>query len=500
MSVENLLKQLCNYNEKDIVITGNPQITYNIMVYTKFRPHTNFSYGIITPEPTSKTTNTITWSKLNNLGDIINNIIICIDNIDDLSNIIISIDELEPIILTKEYIKIYNLICNKIIFQSDSGYLISFNPIHLIIYYLTYTNGLPQNQTKFTGLPTIITKINWICVSCVNPDKTKLKFNSAVLDAEERRKIADNLINLYKNQFNLESYEIIENNFTYWNLEPFELEYCGLIGCVISKSDYSNLESLELIFDGITTTITKSTIDLFNNFYDKIIFDYENNIIIKIKYLLLFSENIGTHILTYTKSSKYYLKINLLNDIDITNTSDIPNHKVYLFRDITLTPTNCLVVYTGNSVTNFINGYHEYKNTLTEIFNHDKQIGQIEISSQINLTHIKEIFIFFTNSHTNQKDRIANKFAITIADITNEYSTLDMDIYTQIHHPMANSDNKIYAIGFSIDPNNSYPNGLFNTSNKPISIEFDLMENINKDDLANYQINVVLFGFNVKYQ
>ena len=138
MSVENLLKQLCNYNEKDIVITGNPQITYFMNVYSKFRPHTNFSYGIITPEPTSKTTNTITWSKLNNLGDIINNIIICVDNIDDLSNIIISIDELEPIVLTKEYIKIYNLICNKIIFQSDSGYLISFNPIHLIIYYSTY--------------------------------------------------------------------------------------------------------------------------------------------------------------------------------------------------------------------------------------------------------------------------------------------------------------------------------------------------------------------------
>ena len=365
---------------------------------------------------------------------------------------------------------------------------------------LTYIeDGLPQNQIKFTGLPTIITKINWICISCVNPDKTKLKFNSTVLDCEERRRITQNFIHLYKNQFNLESYKIIKNNFTYWNLDAFELEYCGLIGCVISKSDYLNLESLELIFNGITVTITKSTIDLFNNFYDKIIFDYENNIIIKIKNLLLFSDNINTHThtLTHTQPSKYYLKINLSNDLDITNTSNISNHKVYLFRDITLTPTDCLAIYTGNIAANFINGYHEYKNTLADIFNHNKQIGQIEISTQINLTHIKEIFIFFTNLQTNQKEKIANKFFITIADITNEYSALDMDIYTHIHHSNINSDNKIYAIGFSINPNNSYPNGLFNTSNKPISIEFDLMENINKNDLSNYQINVVLFGFNV---
>lgn len=237
-----------------------------------------------------------------------------------------------------------------------------------------------------------------------------------------------------------------------------------------------------MTFNGITIIIIKSVIELFNEFYDKILFDYDNKIIIKIKYLSIFDNITHTH-----SSSEYYLKINLSID-----------SKVYNFHNINkMNNINCLVLYNRSLNQIFTNGYYEYKNNLDKIYDEEKSICLVEIFNSINLSHIKEIFIFFTNKQTNKKEKITNKFKITIADITNEYSTLDMEIYSQLHHSNINSDNQIYSIGYSLTSSHSYPNGLFNVSDKPIKIECNLIEHVKKNNLFNYQINVVLFGFNV---
>jgi hypothetical protein len=118
MSIENLIKQLCNYTDKDLIITGNPKITYNELVCSKlhYKSHTNFSYELVTYESSVLTENSITWNKLNDLGDIVNNVTLFVENFEDLTKIIIGIEDMDPIELKLEYIKIYNLICKQIIF------------------------------------------------------------------------------------------------------------------------------------------------------------------------------------------------------------------------------------------------------------------------------------------------------------------------------------------------------------------------------------------------
>lgn len=483
---------MINNNEKDVPISGNPQITWNVMVYNlmDYKRHTNFSYGSIKIEPTNKTENTITWNTPLDVCDIINNIQIYIDNLNDFSNIIISIDDFEPIVLTSEYIKLYHLVCNKIIYQLNSGYVITFNLTNLIIFYKeSIKNTLFIKPDHFIGLPIIQNslKINWICISGINPNTTVLKFNSVILDLEERRRILETKMGHNKKIFSLENYQIEKNNNTYWNLTDCNIYPYGFIGCVILKSNYDYLESLEITLNGITFIITKSTLELFDQFYCNIIFDFEDKKIIKIKYLSMLDDD------KYTNSSEYYIKINFSK---LTN--QLSTTKIYNFQNvIELNTKNHLLVLTNQKNCEFTNGYYEYVNNLSEIFNFEKSTCLIEISNQINLTHIREIFIFFTNLKTNKKERISNNFYITIADITNEYTDLDMNIYAQTHHSLSNPDNQIYSIGYSLDPLNSYPNGLFNMANKPIKIEFDISDKIDINDLKNYQVNVVLFGFNV---
>lgn len=484
MSIDNLIKQLENYTEKDLCITGNPQVTFNVSVHKKFSRHTNFTYGNISQIPSIITDNSITWNCLEDNGDIINNIIFFVENIDNLANITLSLDDYEPIVLSSEYLKIYNLLCKKIIFETTSGFIISFNPANLFIFLPDGEHIDKQLFRYYTGLPTIsskLTKINWICIGGKNLKNAVLNINFVILDLEERRRFAD--ITVGRKLFAMESYEIYKNKLSCWNLTQNKTIPIYFIGCLLSDLDYESLESIEITFNNLTIKITKSVIELFDKFYVKILFDYNGYKIIKIKFLSIFN--------IINNPEEYYLKINFVNNY-------LPsNNKIYQFQNIDeLDRSNYLIICNGESPNIFTNGYYEYVNNLDKISNltnSNYQCGLISISNeQINLTHIKEIFIFFTNIETNKKEKIANKFKITIADITNEYSSLQMDIYSNLHH--ANIDDQIYNIGYSLNPSHSYPNGNFNIAEKPIKIEYVLSENIN---LSKYKINVVFFGFNV---
>ena len=96
---------------------------------------------------------------------------------------------------------------------------------------------------------------------------------------------------------------------------------------------------------------------------------------------------------------------------------------------------------------------------------------------------------YFTNIKTNTKEKIANKFVVTISDITNEYSTFDMDIYSNLHHE--NTDEQVYNIGYSFKPSYSYPDCHFNITDKPVIIEYQLDNE--PIDLSNYKISVMFF-------
>jgi len=498
MNIDNLLRQMTIYNNNDINITGSPDITFfkKSYNYTKFRKYTNFSHGIIYPDTIIRTKDTVQIENLNSLGDMIRSIIIIIDDIDNLSNIIINIEDIDPIFISVEYLKMYNLIYDKTIIKIDVGYLISFNLENFIV---LYNDG----NNDFNGLPLSILTINYICVKCKNPEKTNLKFDSVILDTEERRRIKVLHENNPKKNIYLESYKIIENDNILWNINFCKTFYHGHIGCIITKSNYDLMESIDISFNGFMITITKNSLELFNNFYDKIIYKYGEDIFIKIKYLSRFNKK--------KNWTNYTLKINFKNN----NFLLVPEYnleKVYQFQNVyDSSIDNCLIVYTtikddGNIQEHMTNGYYEYN---TKLNSTDKKF-KIEIDPKNVLTHIKEIFIFFTNLQTGKKEKIANKFSISISDITNEYSSLDMEIFSKLAHSKSNSiddvilnqSNLIYTIGYYLNSNYSYPTGLYNLTNKSVKIEFDLnfdnvCTNIDSNFISDYQVNVIFFGFNI---
>jgi hypothetical protein len=419
----------------------------------------------------------------------INNIIINIENLENLSNIIISIDDLEPIILTENYLKIYNEICYKIIHKLENGHLIIFNLIHLLSILEKKINDIKVRP--YIGFPIIdnIIKINWICVSSVNPEKITLKLDMIILDEKERKLIKDDIVSRKKKINNLECYQIQKNNETFWNLDFMKFYPCGIIGCVMSNQDYDLLASIEIMIGLKKIFISKNVIEIFHIFYDNIIFTYKEFKIIKIKYLSKYDG--------YLDHMVYYnLKMNFVQNYIPTNSN------IYQFQNINdISVENCLALGTCDCAHFFTNGYSEHEYYLNgligeNISNMANMANMANITNiepkQINLTHIKEIFIFFTNIQTNQKEKIVSKFKITIADITNEYSDLDMEIYSRLHHN--NIGNLIYNIGYSLNYSHSYPNGLFNLSDKPVKIEYF----INEDKImTNYKINIIFFGYKV---
>lgn len=164
------------------------------MLYNKlsFARYANFSYGLIIPTLSIQTDHSITWNILNDLGDIVNNLVFFIENIDEFQNIIISIKDFEPIVLSLEYLKIYDLICDKIIYKTNNGFLIKFNPIHLFLPKKLNDEINTTNTCYFLGFPVLSNsdikpnKINWICISGSNLKNASLKINIMTLDTIER--------------------------------------------------------------------------------------------------------------------------------------------------------------------------------------------------------------------------------------------------------------------------------------------------------------------------
>lgn len=501
--MSNLLHQLCNYNANDIPITGNPMITYFARTTDnlKYRPYTNFACAYVNIQPTGFTPNTITWANikpssskqdiipddvecktnLSSIGDLVLDFIICIRSFEDLKKIIISIGEFDPIELTKEYIQIYNKTCSPIIFESESECIITFNLVNL------FCSSQMPNACFYIGLPVIHEKlnINWICV-CVREDNLNydlnqitLKTKSVVLGNEERRAFCAKSNLTESKIINLEYFETVKPDGSFWNLMPNSKLPIGVICCLISN--FELLESIEIIFNNNKITLTSDILKIFNEFYEPILFDFGEKKLIKLKNLIQMHFNNANAI------EKYHLKINYMK-INYMKNTYVSNNKVYFClhsqQDL---PTNTPVVL--NKL--FYGSYYQNESIITD------ELNRITINpDQSNLTHIKEIFIYFTNLQTGNKERVINLLTIQIGtEIINKYSNLDLDIYQETtHSEHSNKSKSIYSIGYGLYPKNNYPSGLVNVSKEPIKFTFELKSGVK---LRDYRTTILFFGYKV---
>ena len=142
----------------------------------------------------------------------------------------------------------------------------------------------------------------------------------------------------------------------------------------------------------------------------------------------------------------------------------------------------------------FYGSYYQNESIITE---KSKQI--IIEPNESNLTHIKEIFIYFTNLSTGNKERVLDLLTILFGDkIQYRYSSLDLDIYQKTTRPEHNSSipnpQPIYSIGFSLYPKNNHPSGLVNVSKEHVKFTFDLKSGVR---LQNYNTTIIFFGYKV---
>lgn len=512
----NLLRQLVNYGGEDIPITGNPQVTFFAQnIGPKFYRYTHFTYGMISLTPTiineTKCTSVYPTFKNEIFFDTLNEFVIIIDKFSDLKKIDLFIGELDKITIIPEYLEIYNIVCKKIIFETDLFCTIIINPINFL-----YSSN--YNSSIYTVLPMLVIKKFSIDIYSLNSEKIQLKIKCCLLDSEERKKIGivnniydPNIISIEHSK-NDDVYNLIQNNF-----------FIKTNTIVIRIKDLNLLESVEILIDDNKIELSKNIIKIYDFLYNQIIFRYNDEYLVKLNY----------YIFSDTEPDKFSIKINY-KKTEIKNnennncefcpicfeskynlvllkhafpSGDVSSHKMCVNCMNKLTKNICpfckenifnegdgnvyscfqyenkdkYILYMNND---FISYYKEY------VYELNKPILIEELYS----FHIKEIIIFFTDNINKEKitKKIANKILIKIEDVVYEYTSIDCDIYQQTHHD--NFDPYLYTIGYSLKPTDTFPTGLLNTKKRSIEIHFNLIENINKNDIS---INILIFGYYV---
>lgn len=288
-----LLRQLVNYGGEDIPITGNPQVTFFAHnIGPKFYRYTHFTYGMISLISTiiNETKCTYNYDTYKNeiSFDTLNEFVIIIDKFNDLKKIDLFIGELDKITLIPEYIKIYNIVCKKIIFETDLFCTIIINPINFL-YSSNYTSSI------FTALPMLAIKKFSIDIYSLNSEKTQLKIKCCLLDSEERGKIGI-VNNIYDPNIicieypkNYDVYNLLQNNF-----------FIKTNTIVVRIKDLNLLESVEILIDNNKIELSMNIIKIYDFLYDQIIFKYNDEYLIKLNYYIFLD----------TEPDKFSVKIN----------------------------------------------------------------------------------------------------------------------------------------------------------------------------------------------
>ena len=197
-TTQNLQKTMEYYDANDVPFSGNPQITYfcDVNNTLQMRRHTNFSYGMININKQCETTinnQYITTFSLNSPDfDVLNSIIICVNNLNDLNCVQIYFDDVK-LELSLEYIKTYNQITKQIIYHTNTHTIIAIPTNPDDFFYITGTSVL------FTYLPNIRTlnnlKVN-VITTIENLD-IQVMVKCSIVDSEERKNIKFNYNEIY---------------------------------------------------------------------------------------------------------------------------------------------------------------------------------------------------------------------------------------------------------------------------------------------------------------
>lgn len=489
---KNLKKKINKQNIKDDVFTKNPQITFFARVTNRINSYcryTDYSYGIMSLNNDNKINvknkkNKIIYNLNKSIPDVVKSINIIIKDLNNLNNIKIIIDELE-IVLSYDFIQMYNICVEKIIFEHNDGYIIIF-PINGSSYI--------SNIIKYRFLITINIKKFLIEINTNETTNDIETFiNYFILSEDEKISILSSLD--YSNQITLplNTKTTNENIFSFINEinkknnEYDDVKYSGYFGIFVIKIDdinlldsidivgnysyvdFSQARGLPLIKQDFDVCLTKDILRMYNKFNNTIIYkDENNNYFINLILLMNGNENHNINI----------FKINVNYD----NIKDYETD-IYLINYYDCNQIDSLSIFENNLL--YHNYFEEFNYYITDNFSMTLK--------QTFTYYLKQIIIYVEDE--NKKDvNLLNSVELNIDNIIiNKYTQKDNMInqykMNKFYEP------NIYNIIFSMDLTSNKPNGNISIS-KFIKINYELIDNnINFND---YKIKVLVFGYYIK--
>lgn len=448
-TVGNLLKHLVKYNEYDIPLTANPQITYNCKTLENlhtYRRHTNTQYGLVKLDCSSQNH----W--ILNPSDICVQLIICIDNLDNLNFIKITFNS-SSLELDLNYLKLLNIVLPNTISKFGNTSVITLDMVNLF----DVNSG---SNAVLKGVPVFQKKVE-IQVEPVNEEFSfvEVKSTCVLADTNERRKIASyySIDGLRKIQLPVQDLNG-SDKIVWLNPTPFD---CVCV-CV-DDTTYGNIQSIDLEYGGQTIAISKQVLEMYNKLFEKILFKHGDKTLIKLKVISGGESDIN-------------VKINYL-DCNLPKSSSC-----YLMKNLKQDYENYLCVF-NKSVNTYFNSW---------VFSLDDSIdGTVEID--LENTHIKNLVIYYTDGNSSQPFPLANKFDLIFDRGVDNISTYtDLDCWTfQQSYSINPADTNINVINFTSDPLTNYPNGQINITSL-IQINYTL-----KYSGPNVQMHVIAFGYQV---
>lgn len=449
MQSEYLLKNLTYYDQFDVHITGNPQIThfYKDLKHSDFKRHTNFQYGMITLEEINGVYET-TLDTINYVVIITNNIndIMCINFILPCTNEIVS--------LSINRIKIIDITMRKIIFQIGNKYMIKIPLANFINFVHDYNIVCTEFLNLFQQKLKIVVVQS---TTLLNP--IEVKIYGCVIDSYERNTSIDKIHTCkYSKIINL---PIEHTSNTDKTLSTYDLKnylFAKSQNIIIKIASINIIDNVTLNMNNKQIKFPLGVLKMYNDTYDKIIFNIDNYCLLKIPYLI--STNVP--ILSFS--------------IDIGTVNKCNQIFIYMLTDVELNVTEFKPLIVFNNQFHTYIQHHQIDANLTDN-NVDIDVGQM---------HLKEIIILCTKNGAPFKP--INNFRFNFHDSFTNYTELDCELYQKIHHEKLNDN--VYTIGFALDPNHHYSTGCINT--KKLNFTYYALEYDFKMDvyLVGNKINV----------
>jgi len=455
-TAENLRKHMEYYDEYDVPFSGNPQITYFVHTNHKLqtRRHTNFAYGTIKINQEGNTIKTADNYVSNFIikspsFDMLNQISVCVKNLDYLSSILIEFDELK-LQLDLDYIKIYNQIGTKIIHHVDTHSIITIPTNPDDFFYRTNSHG-----TLFNYLPNMHTlkELKVKVITNCDPDEIHVMASCVVIDTEEKKRC----VQVFKYDDLKPINLIVKADSTgFFDLSFFNHKITSYTLGVKVKN-FENLDNIQIQIGTKNIYLSKNILSIYNRMNKQIIFQDQDDHECKI---IKISQIIDMDILTTKKILKidnYGLKINY-NNGHFENSNSVGFYNFFANKDL----DEKLIGFWASS--NICSYFREYSYEM-----YLKGPEQELTIDNFEQAHVKELFIYWTIN--GQEKRITKQIELTIQNkpepefkITNKYLELDCDIYQKMHHE--NFDPLVYNIGFALHPSDVNPTGELNVNNK----------------------------------